>query len=87
MIINSLYAKFRYLEICHEMVPALVFRGYTIVSIRFSPIFRFGSSRHRTSVIYPIYTITTKGYSKSYRKFSPCPVFTNMPDFKRITVD
>lgn len=69
MIINSEYAKFRYLEICHEMVLAFAFRGYTIFSIRFPPIFRFQIIQAQNEcVIYPNYTNMTKGYSKSYRK-------------------
>lgn len=79
--------KFRFLEIWQEMVLAFVFRA--IVSIRFPPIwFQFWSFRHRTSVSSAETTpIWRKVTAKVIENPACILVFTNMPDFKRITVD
>lgn len=64
------------------------FVGIQFSVFDFLQYFGFRSSRHRTSVSSTQTTlIWRKVIAKVIEKLSLCPVFTNMPDFKQITVD
>lgn len=79
--------KFRIFKIWQAIVLPFVFR--TIVCIRFPPIwFRFGSFGHRTSVSSAQTTPIWRKVTAKVIENSACILdYTNMADFKRITVD